>query len=167
MRGGVTYRLRLVDNQHLDSRVLSVHQRIDLRSFVATVEVWRLFDHCGVWAVVRWGGRSGNRRRGVRVVWRRAGTSAVRRIHHRSSLLAWLEVQNCISQLCWLTAQLAPLLYSLSKPVLKLEIGGVSILLSIQRQMKKAPYLDYVTINRNQLELYADNLIFKLGKRNA
>ena len=32
---------------------------------------------------------------------------------------------------------------------------------------KKAPYLDYVTINRYQLELYADELIVKLGKRNA
>lgn len=32
---------------------------------------------------------------------------------------------------------------------------------------KKAPYLDYVTINRHQLELYADELIVKLGKRNA
>lgn len=33
--------------------------------------------------------------------------------------------------------------------------------------MKNAPYLDFVTINRRQLELYADNLIVKLGKRNA
>ena len=33
-----------------------------------------------------------------------------------------------------------------------------------KRHTKKAPYLDYVTINRTQLELRADGLIFKLGK---
>jgi hypothetical protein len=59
------------------------------------------------------------------------------------------------------------LLYSLSKHVLILEIGGVSILLSTERQTENAPYLGRVTINRTQLELYADGLIFKLGKRNA
>ena len=73
-------------------------------------------------------------------------------------MLEFLFFHNCADSLrdSW-----TGFLYSVCS---NFRIGGGLLAFVNKRHTKKAPYLNNVTINRTQLELRVDGLIFKLGK---